>query len=77
MNAAKAVPPPLFQPPEIGLDIDTWDEMPKPTRPRCSECDRPLRSKESQDAEIGPCCAAKIGRAVAAQRKASRVRKTA
>jgi hypothetical protein len=77
-SRAGVTPMPLFQPPEAGLTVSSWDELDEePKLPKCSECDRPLRSAESQESEIGPCCAAKIGRAVVAERKAARARRTA
>ena len=36
----------------------------------CQVCKRPVRKRESADAEIGECCAARVGRAVMAARKA-------
>ena len=56
---------PLFDLGEIGVaDRATPDTV------RCiaAGCGRPLRSKASKDARIGPSCAAKIGRAIAAAR---------
>jgi hypothetical protein len=35
----------------------------------CQVCRRPVRKRESADAEIGECCAARVGRAVMAARK--------
>lgn len=64
--------PPLFQPAAAGLEAQSWDELETAAEaalPKCSECDRRLRSRESQEAGIGPCCAAKIGRAVARKRR--------
>ena len=64
----KQDPPPLFEPPALGLDAETWDELPKPRLPRCEVCDRLLRAEKSQSAHVGPGCAAKVGRAVIANR---------
>lgn len=66
---------PMFAPELAGLPAESWDEVEqkaKADRPKCSECDRRLRSRESQEAGIGPCCAAKIGRRIAAERRAAR-----
>lgn len=63
--------PALFEPPDIGLPIDTWDELPRAeSGPKCGLCGRRLRSQESRDAGVAPCCAAKIGRAVMAGQRA-------
>ena len=71
-----AEPPPLFQPPDIGLEHETWDDMPKAVAPRCEVCDRPLRSEKSKTALVGPGCAAKVGRAVIASRTRQTLRRT-
>lgn len=39
---------------------------------RCRDCGRPLRAEEAQRAGIGPACAAKRGRAVAASQALAR-----
>lgn len=70
--ALKSVPLPLFQPPDAGLDVPAWDQVPEPELPKCQECDHVLRSAESIESGVGPCCAAKIGRAEVARRKAAR-----
>lgn len=72
MTAAPDLP--LFDPGFVGLPAESWEELEEAAEdalPKCSECDRRLRSPESQAAGIGPCCAAKIGRAVARRRKAA------
>lgn len=65
---------PMFGPADAGLPAQSWDEVEATaaaSRPRCSECGHRVRSRESTEDEIGPCCAAKIGRAVVrARRKA-------
>lgn len=38
----------------------------------CRVCRHPVRKQESADAEVGECCAARIGRAVMAARKKRR-----
>lgn len=43
----------------------------------CQVCKHPVRKQESADAEIGECCAARIGRAVMAARKLQRQRRQA
>lgn len=56
---------PLFQPGEVGLPATSWDDLKTDTRAsRCYSCRRILRSQESIAAGIGPCCAARLGRAV-------------
>ena len=57
---------PLFDLGEIGLN----DLKGTPDTVRCiaAGCGRPLRSETSKAARIGPSCAAKIGRAIAAAR---------
>ena len=52
--------PSLFAPADAGLPIESWEEHDaRPRLPKCTECDRPLRSEESQAAGIGPCSATK------------------
>lgn len=78
-------PEPLFEPGEVGLDADSWDDLrvdvPRVDVPRCEgkggRCKRPLTSKVSQEAGIGPCCAAEIGRAVHLNMKKARAARKA
>lgn len=66
---------PMFAPALAGLPAESWaevEETAKAALPKCEACDRRLRSRESQEAGIGPCCAAKIGRQVIAERRATR-----
>lgn len=46
---------PLFDPVDAGLPDRSWDELRAAAvaaKPKCRECDRPLRSKESQEAVL-------------------------
>lgn len=73
-------PEPLFEPGEVGLDAVSWDDL-RVDVPRCEgkggRCKRPLTSKVSQEAGIGPCCAAEIGRAVHLNMKKARAARKA
>lgn len=68
---------PMFGPADAGLPVQSWDEVEAAaaaSRPTCSECGHRLRSRKSIEDEIGPCCAAKIGRAVVRARRKARAR---
>lgn len=74
MTAALPDDQPLFGPDMVGLTAESWEDLdddqpPGPRRCAGSGCGRPLRSRASIEAGIGPCCAAKIGRAVIAGRR--------
>ena len=62
---------PLFAPAEIGLDAPSWDDLDPDAAAsavRCRDCRHPVTADESRAAELGPTCAARLGRAVAMAR---------
>lgn len=66
MSAPSDADVPLFEPADVGLDVDSWEELdPDDDAVRCRNCHHPVTSDESRATRLGPTCAAKFGRAVA------------